>query len=163
MIFMIRSIFFAMVLLSVTCKHRTESFYMGYIEGDLYRVPLIYPYQITQLYGLEKGKGLTNSWALNFHYEGDSTTPGFSNGVMVSEINVSNGIIYGYDYEQPDYPGVWFVIVPDQRVEKVFKNNKKQWNEFLSQYNISNPELYQVWEIFEEFKNSSKLPWYTPD
>lgn len=157
---MTRFFFFCFSLfVLVSCKSDEESFYEGYAEGDLYRLPIVYPYQLIRLYGYEKGMGLSDSWDLNFHWGGDKGSPGFSSHTNVREINVSNGIIYGCDVKHDDYPNVWFVIILDQKIEKVFKDKEKEWRSFLQQHGISKPLLYSVWKIFDEFKANSTLPW----
>ena len=54
---------------------------------------------------------------------------------------------------------VWFVVVPNKQLEKVFKGRKAEWLHFLKQNNIPNPELFPVWQVFEKLKNDSILPW----
>lgn len=155
--------FFFLILVSLSCNNSEERFNRDFSEGDLYRIPLMYPYELIRVKGLEKDMGATNSWDLNFHYNGDAESPGFSKGVSVSEINVSNGVIFGYDYSAADYPAVWFVIIPDKRIEKVFKGKKEGWTTFLRQNSISQIELFPVWDIFDQFRDYSKLPWSNSD
>lgn len=79
---LVRIVFFLFIFLTcATCTSKTAAFYTNYVEDNLYRIPLIYPYKLIRIYGLEKDEGSINSWDLEFHYNGDSESPGFSSGV----------------------------------------------------------------------------------
>ena len=157
---------FSIILLSC---NGGDSFYSYYAQEDLYRIPLIEPYQLINLYGIEEDQA--KSWQIEFHFGGDKDVPGYNNegltnggqaSVLATEINVSKGIIYGYDPGDNDYPPVWFVIIPKEKIEKVFKNKKQDWESFLEEKGIESIHLYSVWELFKQFKKTYTLPWYEP-
>jgi hypothetical protein len=156
-------------VLIVSCKNGNDSFYSSYAEDDLYRMPVIKPYQLINLYGIEEDE--SSRWQLDFHYGGDKNTPGFNSdlvpnsvpGVSATEINVTNGIIYGHDPEYRDYyPDVWFVVIPKAKIEKVFKGNEVEWKDYLKGKGITDIHLYGVWELFKKYKETYTLPWYNP-
>jgi hypothetical protein len=133
-------------------------------------MPVIKPYQLTHLYGMEEGEG-ADLWELFFHYGGDKETSGFNSigntgyapRVAVKEINVSNGIIYGHDSQQSDYPDVWFVVIPKEKIEKVFKGKEAEWKDFLKAKGVTDIQLHPVWELFKKYKGTYTLPWYDPE
>jgi hypothetical protein len=143
-------------------------------------MPVLKPYQLTGLYGMVEGEEGLVLWSLHFHYGGDKVTrgfnvivnPGYTPRVSVKEINVSNGIIYGHNSEinyGTDvngkvliYPDVWFVIIPKEKIEKVFKDREAEWKEFLKEKGITDIQLHGVWDLFRKYKDTYTLPWYDP-
>jgi hypothetical protein len=163
-----------------SCTGEGDSFYSSYADGDLYRMPVLEPYQLTHLYGMEEGEG-SDLWELRFSYGGDKETPGFNDignpgynpGVAVKEINVSNGIIYGHNKKinyGTDvngklliYPDVWFVIIPREKIEKVFKDRETEWKAFLKEKGIIDIQMHGVWNLFRKYRDTYTLPWYDPN
>lgn len=160
---------FLLSLVLAACEGSNNSFYTYYAEEDLYRLPLIKPYKLINLYGFKEGEG-HDSWQINFHYGGDKNVRGYNNidipnykpVVLATDINISKEIIFGYDPGRGEDPPVWFIIIPDQKLEKVFKNEKTEWQKFLKKEGVVDFKLYRVWPLFEEFKKSHILPWYNP-
>jgi hypothetical protein len=150
---------------------RPSYFYTYYAEEDLYRVPLIAPHQMTSLYGIEEDESLFKFWEIHFAYGGDKNTsgfnainnPGYQPRVGATEVNVSNGIIYGHNEDMADYPAVWFVIIPREKIEMVFKDRENDWRQYLKKKGVDSIQLYPVWPLFREFKKSYTLPWCNPD
>jgi hypothetical protein len=157
------------ILLVASCQWAdNDSFYQNYSEEDLYRLPLIKPYQLIQLYGIDKSSDksslrkdeIFNVWSLRFVYGGDSQSPGFTYDVNATEINIKKGVIYGHRPKREDYPDVWFVIIPNEKIEKVFKDKKNEWKNYLKSRNIDPPVLHPIWPLFNEFRANGTLLWY---
>lgn len=146
---------FLVVTLFIGCN----SFYDHYAEEDLYRVPLISPYRLTQIYGFTESDGL--EWFLDLYYAGDTTHMGYDQ-ISVREINLVNGVIYGHKSAgRIDTNHYYFVIIPSQKIEAVFRD-KIQWESYLEQRKVDPSKMYAVWPVFKEFKEQGTLPWYNP-
>jgi hypothetical protein len=79
--------------------------------------------------------------------------------VNVTDFQISNGVIFGHGKRgEIYYPNDWFVIIPAQKVEKVFEK-KADWIAFLKQKNIQPEGLYRVWPVFQKYKDNAFLPW----
>jgi hypothetical protein len=164
-----RIIYFVVLAFFIfSCNGGNNPFYSYYAEEDLYRVPLIKPYQLINLYGVEEDN--FPLWQMDFHYGGDKNTPGFNSdlgpnsvpGVSATEINVTNGVIYGHSPKNGDYPDVWFAVIPERKIEKVFKGKETEWIDFLKRNSITNIQMYPVWNLFRKYKDTYTLPWYDP-
>jgi len=155
----------------ISCKSGADDFYSYYTYEDLYRLPLIPPYQITNLAGFDERPYASYSWELRFVHGGDKNVYGFNEasfpGVIPSvrptAVNVTNGIIYGYNRRGEFESQIGFVIVPREKIEKVFKNDEKGWKSFLEQRGIKIIKLFEGWQLFKQFKETNTLPWYNPD
>jgi hypothetical protein len=153
-----------LLLFSLSSCH---SFYSDYAEGDLYRIPLIDPYRLINIYGADEN-GPSNHpklWFLNLYYAGDTTHKGYRQ-IVAQEINVVHGIIFGHDppfisdgkLMDLDY---YFAIIPAQKIENVFRS-KIQWENYLMNRKVDPKKLYYVWDLFRQFKDHGTLPWYNP-
>lgn len=164
-------VFGVFVLLLISCKEKTALFYSYYKEADLYRLPLIPPYQRQNLAGFDDSQSDAPTWELYFIYGGDSNTDGLNRKtlealeprVWAAEVNVSNQVIYGHSktgaFDKKEW---WFVVVPKEKTEKVFGDDEPGWKHFLKQKGIENVKLFPVWSVVEQFKKSCVLPWYNP-
>jgi len=141
---------------------QSNSFYTEYSESDLYRIPLIKPYKLTQIYGLNAERddlvGKFNSWQLNLFFADKSKSWGHVN---VTDINVKNEVVYGHGKRTKFPPNDYFVIIPGKKIEKIFKT-EEEWKQFLRTLAIDSVVLYWPWDIFDEFKENTTLPWYNP-
>jgi len=151
-------IFLLFIALTLLCCNSKDSFYKGYREEDLFRMPLHKPYQLIHIYltDIEQGPKF-HWWALKLHYA-DKNGIDYPS-VSATHINVVSGIIYGYNPASGGYPSSWFVIIPEKKIEKEFKQNKEEWEAYLKAHGIDTIKLYPVWETFMEFKEKGILPW----
>lgn len=158
-------------LFVVSCKGETDSFYSHYKEDDLYRLPLIPPYQLQSLAGFDDSQSEAPTWELYFIHGGDKESYGFSTKTLkameprawATEVNVSNQVIYGHsEIGAFGKKKLWFVVVPKEKIEKVFGDDELGWRAYLKQKGIETVILFSVWSIFEQFKKSYVLPWYNP-
>src|SRR5688572_19041321 len=133
--------FLIMFFILQSCNMK-NSFYTEHTESDLYRIPLIKPYKLTQLYGLNAERddldGKFNSWHLKLFFADKSKS---WSHVNVTDINVTNGLIYGHGKKTKFSPNDYFVIIPERRIEKIFKT-EGEWKEFLLTEGIDSVVLY---------------------
>jgi len=159
-----------LLLFLLSCKSETTSFFANYREKDLYRLPLVPPYQATNLAGFDDRPSDSYAWELRFIYGGDKDVYGFNDSsiagypamVHPTQLNVANGIIYGYNEKGEFDSEIGFVIVPEERIEEVFKNDRTGWESFLKRKGIENIKLIEGWQAFKQFKATRTLPWYNP-
>lgn len=156
-------------LFVVSCHGATDSFYTHYKEGDLYRLPLIPPYQLINLAGFDERQSASPIWQLLFVHGGDESVDGFNSKTLgggtprtwATDVNVTDSVIYGYcGKDKYGNKELWFVIIPDSKIEKVFGDDESGWKACLKQKGIENIKLFPVWSLFEAFKKSYVLPWY---
>ena len=142
-----------LVLLIVGCFE--GDFYSYSSREDLLRVPLIWPYELTNT-SRSDSEIISRVW----HLELTELNPNGSHKFLnISEINVSNGIIFGHGNVSPTgYVG----IIADSRTEYVFKE-KSEWLKFLSQKGIDGTHTLDVWNVFSQFNTDYKLPWKIGD
>src|SRR5437016_2542419 len=104
----LRLLFIIAILAS--CTDSNQSFYEDDSDGDLYVMPLLPPYKLTQLYGTDENTFSSNSWTLHYQYGGDTTVNKWPQ-VQLKEINVVNGIIYGHNPPYNNAPDLYIVII----------------------------------------------------
>lgn len=139
-----------------SCRSK-DPFYDDYAREDLYRLPLLKPYELINLYGIGPHDEVAQAWSLEFK---NNNFSGYNEHLNVTDIQISNGIIFGHGKRgEIYYPNDWFVIIPKQKIEKVFKK-KEDWTTFLKQINIQPERLYRVWPVFQKYKDSAFLPWH---
>jgi hypothetical protein len=153
---MIKHFFLIALSFSISCNNH-RSFYEYSTVEDLYRLPLIEPYELTNIFGVDEDRHSewASTWNLKLIYGSVKTT-------RAEEVNVTKGIIYGYHPRFDYYPPAWFVIIPEEKIEKFFKDQEKEWRSFLASKGIDSIKLYDVWEVFDKFRSDKTLPWYNP-
>jgi hypothetical protein len=136
-------------LLVVGCGNR---FYDNYREDDLWRLPLIKPYELKNTVGATRDQWTNDNWHLLFQ-KPESELHGI--GVNVTMVNVDKGIIYGYGTANPCQH---FIIntVTDQI--KTF-GDTVEWANQLKKLNVDHKKVYDVFELFDKFKNENTLLW----
>jgi len=144
----------------VSCDEQNgSSFYTRHYEDDLSRIPLIKPYELQNQRYADSNYDGTHGWSLKFRYR---QFDGYIIQLNISNVNVSNGIIYGHGQDgKTNAPNYWFIIVPQKKSEQIFKN-EKDWEDSLKSKDVNNVKVFSVWNIWGQFENSSILPWYNP-
>ena len=152
------SILLFALLVNTSCKDK-NSFYTHTTKEDLYRLPLIEPYELINIYGSDNDRHeeAYSTWQVDLKY---GHYP-FSSARAV-QVNVTNGIIYGWRPRTDQDVERRFVIIPKEKEEKVFKNQEPEWREYLKQKGIDSIKMYDVWTLFDEFRRNKILPWYNP-
>jgi len=155
---MIKYFFLIALSFLVSCNNQ-RSFYDYYRKEDLYRMPLIEPYELINIFGSDKDRHneMVSAWDLKLIYGHYS----FSSA-RAEEINVVNGIIFGYTPKSNLEPDIRFIIIPKEKEEKVFKEQESEWRSFLAYKGIDSIKLYNVWEVFDKFRSDKTLPWHNP-
>jgi hypothetical protein len=148
-----RLLCFLYVLLLLSCNFR-GGFYESYADGDLWRLPLVEPYELINLINADTNKQTTiYDWGLRLKYT--KRKSGRLAHLNVNRINVKGNFIYGYGNAAPNNP---FVIDTKNQKEFVFEN-KKDWESFLKERSIDTSTLRNVWTVFYSFKDEGILPW----
>jgi hypothetical protein len=134
--------------------------FYGYISReDLIRIPLIQPYELLTLSNLDTHPidttdERTVSWELRFKHPG-------MDWINTTDFNVVNGIIYGNGKRSRAAPNDYFVIIPAEKIEKIFET-ETEWNDYLKNKGIDSRILLRPWPLFEKFEKDLVLPWYDP-
>ncbi len=137
-------------LVFMSCNQ--NNFYEEYQVDDLWRLPLIKPYELKNVAGAKPENFYNDNWHLVFEKLKDGK---FKGGVNVTMINVDKGIIYGYGTANPSQH---FLINSRAKEEKIFKN-VVEWQMELNALGVDYKKLFDVFDVFEDFKNKNILPW----
>lgn len=130
-----------------------DTFYSQAVVGDLWRVPLIKPYELITTAGASSN-GYNNHWFISFK-KLTYNIPKSYGGINLTKVNVKDSIIYGYGTSNPSFP---FIINSKSGEEKIFFK-KSEWEAALKNYGLSVDELHNIFEVFYEFKSNCVLPW----
>lgn len=143
------------LFLAVLLSCNQNDFYEEYQVDDLWRLPLIAPYELRNVAGANPEHSSNDNWHLIFKnkIKGDKF---FEVGVNVTNINVTDSIIYGYGTANPCYP---FIINLKLNTEKIY-SDKHNWESDLYNLSVDSKKLFDVFNLFENFKNKNTLPWH---
>jgi hypothetical protein len=132
-----------------------NNYYLDYQVDDLWRLPLIAPYELKNVAGAKPEHFSNDNWHILFKnkVKGDRF---FEKGVNVTKINVVDSVIYGYGTKNPCFP---FIINLKKSSEKIYVD-KQKWENALDSLNIDSKKLYDAFDAFENFKNKNILPWH---
>lgn len=145
---------FYCVLIVTAFKCNEDEFYSRYQVEDLWRVPLIKPYELRNVIGAKKESSNNDNWDLRFKKK-NKVNVFLLDGLNVTMININNNVIYGYGTANPCYH---FIIDCSTGEESIFED-VFQWKQTLSKLSIESDKLLDVFYIFEIFKNTGKTPW----
>lgn len=144
---------FVLIFFSTLFAGCDNGFYDYYSESDLWRLPLIEPYELKNTMGARKDQWNNDNWHLVFKSTKNGTT--YFNGVNVTMVNVDKGIIYGYGTANPCQH---FIINTSSGEEKTYEEIG-EWEKQLKKLNVDSKKVYDVFDLFEMFKNEKKLLW----
>jgi len=145
----IKKYYFIVLIIALLSCH--DGFYDYYGREDLWRLPLVEPYELFKIAGATE-ESMLNNWHLNFKTLWDSVTVVQLN---VSMINVNKNIIYGYGTENP---GQHFIINTGTGEEKIYEDIN-EWERQLHGLDIDHKKIYNVYDLFEKFRNENILTW----
>lgn len=147
---MTKKFFFTLILLfSLSCK---TNFYEHYQVSDLWRLPLLEPYELLNIAGATEYQANNDNWHITFKHPDQVKG---EKALNVTMINIENGIIYGYGTVVPcDY----FIIIPGEDKEFIFKNIE-DWEVELGKMKIDPVNIFNVFDLFYEFKEKGILKW----
>ena len=142
-------------LFSVFISCKSDNFYNYYSTEDLWRLPLVEPYELRNIAGVKKGFSPNDNWHIKFLYlKSDIKTLSFS-ALNVTNINVEKNIIYGFGSK---YPSFHFIINLNTGKETIFPS-ERNWSVALAALGISSRNTLDVFDVFAEFKETRRLPW----
>lgn len=135
-----------------TSEHQIDEFYSAPKNWDLFRFPLIKPVQAISVIGYG------DSWSVKLPYQQINET---MSSVEVKRVNVLDSVIV-IDAGLVSLPGettqAWFLIDMKQKTESVH-TTFADYEKGLSKVGINyKPELYDVNEIYRNFKEKGTLP-----
>jgi len=143
-----KSLLMILLVVSLGCN----DFYKNYAVDDLWRIPLLKPYELKNTAGASPSDFSNDNWHLVFTRKNSFDD---FDGVNITMINVDKSIIYGYGTKNPSQ----HFIINYLTKEEIKYENEKEWNETLVKLGIVPTKLYNVWDVFETFRNEGKLPW----
>lgn len=128
-------------------KLTKDNFYeYSMLESDVWRLPIIYPYQLTSAY-------CCNSWTIGIYNHYGHI---FGSPVSPDSINYNNNhIILHHIYSSGLLP--WQVINIKTKQKFQFKDYNSIC-QFRRENNISNT-MYSCEELFNNWRNIGQLPW----
>lgn len=144
--------FLITIFLSPLFAGCSSGFYDYYQEEDLWRIPLVEPYELKNIAGAKPQQSNNDNWHLLFKTPRQKHN---MEGVNVTMINVEKGIIYGYGTA---YPCQHFIINTNLNQEKIYDDIEK-WKQDLSALEIDPKKIFDVFDLFEKFKDEKKLLW----
>jgi hypothetical protein len=144
-------LFFCLVF---TGCNNQDDFYSEYQVEDLWRLPLVKPYEAKTVVGARK-KSIQDNWGLNFKQQVKVKDSLYITWVNLTKVNVNRNIVYGYGTANPCYP---FIINIKDSTEKIYFD-KKVWERTLDSLGINHENLYDAFEVFDDFKSNGHLPW----
>lgn len=142
-----------LILISVfTACNSTSDFYSQYAVEDLWRLPLIEPYELRNLKVSEENYSDVYDWNLKLRHGKNQHKFKHLN---ISKVNVKHGIIFGYG---ESYPTGYFVIDTRNGREIIFET-RSDWEVFLKKESVDAATIKEAWDVFDGFKNKGILPW----
>ena len=152
---------FKFLLLFLIITGCNDGFYKDHGIEDLWRLPLIKPYELRNVKGAKRNDSNNDNWHLVFKHNKDTVlledgdVHEYYLGVNVTMVNVENGIIYGYGTANP---GQSFIINTKTEEERTFEI-KEEWQNELIKLNLDFNKLYDVFDLFDDFTEHQKLKW----
>ena len=150
-------IFYIIIGLIVTIVVIISNLEKGFYEytksdSDLYRIPLIKPYEINS------GDPLGRDWtAMN---KSLITFSGYSFGVHVDSVTLNNNLIIMYTNEIVSTNGnyeAWLIFDTVEKKGYIFKKRQEFLNQ-LKKHNINTFKFYDPESIFKEYSTTLRLP-----
>ena len=144
------SIVYIILLSSCWADKKVPNFYEYSKVGYMYRIPIIYPYELVSDDG--------NFWSVK------SSTKG---GQWLSKVGLRDSIFVVYSARDlsysSDHPSVWLVHDVKNKIENVFLN-EKDYLLYMKRKDFDTIKLYDVKQVYKEYETSLKLPndWTLP-
>lgn len=157
------TLFLLSILMTLSCND-SSSFYKHTSREDLYRIPLIKPYELVNI---AVGKEDSSSQAVFYHWsfkKDEEDEDVYIGGDIFyaggTQINVKKGIIFGYS-DAPNYPPAnYFIFIPNQKSGLFFKEDRSTWETLLRQNGIDTIKTYDAWKVYRSFVKTGTVPWY---
>ncbi len=130
-----------------------NNFYTNYAVEDLWRLPLLKPYELRTLQN--DSPETRPYWSLNLITSQKQKS--YLSQITVSKVNVHDSLIYGFGPFREN--NMYFVINAMKREEFLF-TDYNEWVVFLGTQNIKINSVENVWDLFYAFKKTGNLPWH---
>jgi hypothetical protein len=137
---------------SLSQKGSRDPFYQGDGGFDYGRFPLIKPYD---------AKSVEEIWSINLLADASVTDIHYSSIRDIRKIAVENQVIMIYAPSMSTLDELkltWFVIVPDQNIEKGF-SSESDFLKYLQRFNIMDPTWFEPTSVFQLFEETRCLEW----
>jgi len=142
-------IFFSLLVLFACEEPKQIDFYASERSGhDLNRLPIIEPHQLITSYCCE-------DWEFIYSLGMDSMGRFSADGFSVDSLNYENGFIVFYS---SDSWRNWGVHDTKTNKPRFFDNNYIDFLEYVDSIKVTN-KLYRAKDVYNEFKETKKLPW----
>lgn len=137
---------------SVNSENQREDFYRYSKDGDLYRIPLIKPFQVIS------STGVGGDWIMKLPQE---QIKNGKNAIEVSSLTVVDSIIIIYSeltYMSEGMTPVW-LLIDTRNKRELFLQNEVDYNKSIDNLEIEKPKLYTPDELYKQFKQDGELLW----
>ena len=127
-------------------------FYEDVGGADFDRIPLIEPYQVT---------GVNDFWQIKLQEDVISfnRTGEIAKVTVVDQQVILAEAISGHVHAENIDGPVWYVIIPDQRIEQQF-TSQVELDEYLQTYGVYSYTLNDVRSVYQTFVQSGRLDWF---
>jgi hypothetical protein len=135
----------------------SDPFYSNYETWDTVRFPLIKPYEAVKA---------NNRWSINLPISPyENGIPNYIDIYQPEKVSVSKNVIMVYTTYTPvdvatlgEQPLYWFVLLPDEKREIGF-DNEKEFLIFIKKYGINSPNWQDIDTAFQQFYVTGCLDW----
>ena len=151
--FIITSIIFTGLLLS--CN--SDSFYTARKDGDLWRLPLLEPYELIAVGDIEEPEW----WNLCLNVYNPYNWKDRYQLSNIDSVGVKNNLIlvHSKKVQRPNsYTGGWFLIDPCNKQE-LFFSNRHDLEVKMIETGVKNIRLYPLKKVLEKFKGYNTFFW----
>lgn len=128
-----------------------DEFYSISKVGDLYRFPLIKPFEVFSTIGYGP------DWFVNLKYGNDFK----KDQISIDSVSVTDSLIIAYSdgiYLPGEMTKAWFIIDVKEKKELAFRT-EDEYLQYIKERGIVSVKLYHPNTIYTEFKDSKILPW----
>jgi hypothetical protein len=146
------------ILIGCIGDNSNDDFYTTYKYDDLWRLPLLKPYQLINTIDPASNHA-RRIWGLEFKNKIILKNGLTTKGTGVTKINIVDSIIYGrIDGDESCNPCFPFIINLRKNTEKLYQTDAL-WMTELKELKIDGNNTFEINSLFGEFKNNNKLPW----
>jgi len=127
-----------------------ENFYSYSRKGDLYRIPIIKPYEINSA-----DNGFT--WIMDFK---GNNPPSLLGTGAIDSIGVKESYFVLFNKRADLRTGMtkaWFLVDALAKDEKVF-TTEEEYKNYLETKKLGHIKMYKITDVFKEFDTNKKLP-----
>lgn len=140
----LQCVLICVLILFLSCEEPKKNFYKDKMQSrDLYRLPIIDPYQLITSY-------CCKSWSF---YGGSKNK--FKNDFSVDSVNYESGFISFYSQ---DSSTGWVVFNAKTTELKIFEDNYLNFIKYLDEIKI-HAKLYSAEYVHRQWLEDKKLPW----